>query len=554
MPYQSLYLRYRPQTFEQVIGQDHVCQTFRNALAQGKTAHAYLFCGPRGTGKTTTARILAKALCCTRSDGPTPDPCGECDACVGIRDGTLLDVVELDAASNRGIDEVRNLREIIGYQPTWARSKVFIIDEVHQMTREAFNALLKTLEEPPDHAFFILATTDPQKVPVTILSRCQRFDFHRVPLMEIAALLRRISDAEHFNADKAALAAIARLADGCVRDAITTLDQVVAYTGGNVSVAAVNEIVGAPGLDLLFDLSDIVARGAAADVFPYVERLAMEGKSYTQVLEALVVHFRNLLVSRLGAATEQALEADRATVGRYAEESQRIETERLATAARRLGRTLDDMRWNGQHRVLTEMALVEIAGGCGTEPVAAVAPARPDAAQPPAKTPRPRRAKAPEAAAPAEPEPSPPPPAPEEDPAAPDAPPPEPAPAPPPPRAPESPWERVVDTVANARPALAATLRGSIATEAEGKVTVAFKSRFQLDGFEECLAGESGRLIRDAVASEYGPNAEVTGELTEGPAPKRGRRKTPGGTASPVEMVLGIFEGSEPIEESTDPE
>ncbi|MBD3177448.1 MAG: DNA polymerase III subunit gamma/tau, partial [Armatimonadia bacterium] len=363
MAYQSLYLKYRPQAFEDVIGQEHVCQTLRNALAGGKVAHAYLFCGPRGTGKTTSARILAKALCCTSADGPTPDPCGECDACLAVRENRLLDVVELDAASNRGIDEVRNLKEVIGYQPTWARFKIFIIDEVHQMTKEAFNALLKTLEEPPEHAFFVLATTDPQKVPVTILSRCQRFDFRRVPLPQIIGLLSRISDAEGFEYQEAALATIARLADGCVRDAITTLDQVVAYTDGQVSVEAVNSVMGGAGFDLLFELSDILARGAAHEVFPFVERLISQGRSCAQVLEELLRHLRNLLIARLGAASETGLEADAETVKRYVEQSSQFDEATLASAIGRVGRALEELRWNGQHRIVTEVTLASIAGG-----------------------------------------------------------------------------------------------------------------------------------------------------------------------------------------------
>lgn len=531
MAYQSLYLKYRPQTFDDVIGQDHVCQTLRNALSAGKVAHAYLFCGPRGTGKTTSARLLAKALCCLRSDGPTPEPCGVCDACVAIRENRLLDVVELDAASNRGIDEVRNLKEVIGYQPTWARYRIFIIDEVHQMTKEAFNALLKTLEEPPDHAFFVLATTDPQKVPVTILSRCQRFDFRRVPMPQVIGLLGRICQAEGFDCQEAALATIARLADGCVRDAITTLDQVVAYSGGSVTVEAVNAVLGGAGFDVLFELTDILARHAAQEVFPFVERLVSEGRSCAQVLEELLRHLRNLLVARLGAATETGLEADAETVRRYVEQSSHFDEATLAAAIGRVGRALEELRWNGQHRIVTEVALASIAGGFLTTQTAVAAPAAPPTphgARPPAHeaTVRP---------APEPPDPEPPP----EDEAGASA---------------ENPvasdeWQRAVLAIHNARPALGAQLGQSTAIESGDELIVSVPGSFQLDKLMDALDDPEGRaLIESNVAKVYGRPLTIKTELGAVP-PKARQQAATGGRASAVDLVLEMFEGSRPLDD-----
>jgi DNA polymerase III subunit gamma/tau len=540
MGYQSLYLKYRPQVFDDVVGQDHVCQTLRNALAQGKVAHAYLFCGPRGTGKTTTARILAKALCCANADGPTPDPCGVCDACTGIRDGSLLDVVELDAASNRGIDEVRNLKEIIGFPPSWTRCKVFIIDEVHQMTREAFNALLKTLEEPPDHAFFILATTDPQKVPITILSRCQRFDFRRVGLRDMAGLLGRISEKESIEAPQPALLAISRLADGCVRDAITALDQVAAYSGGRVTVDAVNEIAGAPSADLLFELCGVLARREAAEVFSFVERITQEGKSYGQVLESLLMHLRNLLVTRLGAGTEETLECDAATVELYREQAALFDNPQLAEAIRQVSRALDELRWNGQHRIVTEVTLATIAVG-------AVAPAA-AAAPPPARPPAPKPAAAPKAPpAPARaPEPTPEPPEAAE---AYDEP--EPEPEPPasdepsePPSAPaaSTEWQRAVLAISQARPSLAAALRESRADAAGQRLLVQFASRSHLGFFERALADPDAQpAILEAVRQAFGRDLQVAAQL-QGDA-DAAREKRPA-ERSLLEETLDLFPGS----------
>ncbi|MDH7571083.1 MAG: DNA polymerase III subunit gamma/tau, partial [Armatimonadota bacterium] len=247
--YVSLYRKYRPQRFGDLVGQEQITRILQNALESGRVAHAYLFCGPRGTGKTTTARLLAKALNCEK--GPTRDPCNVCVPCQRIAAGSALDVIEIDAASNRGIDDIRELRDKVKYTPAEARYKVYVIDECHMLTTEAFNALLKTLEEPPPHVLFVLATTDPQKVPATILSRCQRLDFRRGAVNDLVARLAVVAKGEGLQVDEEALLLIARAGDGSWRDAISVLEQVVAFGNGRITAEAVRSILGSVSADLI---------------------------------------------------------------------------------------------------------------------------------------------------------------------------------------------------------------------------------------------------------------------------------------------------------------
>ena len=240
---QALYRKWRSQTFDEVVGQEHVMQTLRNALRENRVAHAYLFSGPRGTGKTSTARILAKALNCSAPEAERP--CNQCPTCVAITEGRMLDLIEIDAASNNSVDDVRELRDKVGFRPSEGRYKIYIVDEVHMLSTSAFNALLKTLEEPPPHTRFILATTEPHKIPATVLSRCQRFDFRRIPAPEIAGHLQHIVAAEGFRAEPDALLAIARSAQGCMRDAISLLDQMLSYGSTTVTLAQVQQVLGA---------------------------------------------------------------------------------------------------------------------------------------------------------------------------------------------------------------------------------------------------------------------------------------------------------------------
>jgi DNA polymerase-3 subunit gamma/tau len=292
--YVSLYRRFRPQTFTEVVGQDHVTRTLRNAIAAGRTSHAYLFCGPRGTGKTTVAKVLAKALNC--KEGPTPDPCGRCEACIRIRDGRSMDVIEIDAASNRGIDEIRDLRERVKFAPVEERYKVYIIDEVHMLTQEAFNALLKTLEEPPQRVVFILATTEPQRVLPTILSRCQRFDFRRLTISELSGQVSRVAEVEGIELSKDAIRLIATGAQGAARDALGLLEQCAAYTGGEVTYDHAVAALGVAGFRKVVEFSDAVIQGDLAAALTLVRELIDSGHDPALFLRDVLEHFRNLLV------------------------------------------------------------------------------------------------------------------------------------------------------------------------------------------------------------------------------------------------------------------
>ena len=260
--YVPLYRKWRSQDFDEIVGQGFIVQTLKNAIRSGRVSHAYLFSGPRGTGKTSTARIFAKALNCVK--GPTDNPCGVCDQCVKIRDGHAVDTIEIDAASNRGIDEIRDLREKVRYTPVEGRYKVYIIDEVHMLTSEAFNALLKTLEEPPKHAVFMLATTEPQKVPVTIASRCQRLDFRRLSAEEVSGQIKKIAKAEKIDIADDAVAIIARNCEGAMRDAISLFDQLISFAGKTIKRDDVVALLGTAGTDLMFEFADALGKRMSA--------------------------------------------------------------------------------------------------------------------------------------------------------------------------------------------------------------------------------------------------------------------------------------------------
>ncbi len=295
MSYLVLARKYRPQTLEEVFGQEHVTRTLASAIARGRVHHAFLLCGARGVGKTTTARILAKAVCCEK--GPTPTPCDACPACDEIRRGQAIDVVELDAASNRGIDEIRVLRESIVYAPARLRRKVVILDEAHMLTKEAFNALLKTLEEPPAHALFIFATTDPQKMPVTILSRCQRYDFRLVPAALIAAHLGEIARKEGLEVEPAALPVVARAAQGSVRDALSLFDQVIAYAGaGVITRASAVEVLGVADRAALLTLAGAVLQRDVAAALGVIEEQVSRGADVPTLSRAITGIWRDLCV------------------------------------------------------------------------------------------------------------------------------------------------------------------------------------------------------------------------------------------------------------------
>jgi len=296
MAYTVLARRYRSGTFDEVIGQEHIAQTLKKAITSGRIAHAYLFCGTRGTGKTSTARILAKCLNCLKFDAPTAEPCNQCESCLGISRGDDIDVIEIDAASNTGVDNVRDIIENSRYRPSRSRFKVYIIDEVHMLSKSAFNALLKTLEEPPSHVKFILATTEPEKVLPTILSRCQRYDFRNIPTREIAAHLKDICEKEKIKADEDALLLVAKAGAGSMRDSLSLLDRLLSIGESQLTTDLIEQMLGMPKSQLVFDLAQAIGAGDVKTVLKSASAMIQNGLSPDTLIASLVEHLRNLLI------------------------------------------------------------------------------------------------------------------------------------------------------------------------------------------------------------------------------------------------------------------
>jgi DNA polymerase-3 subunit gamma/tau len=365
--YLVLARKWRPQTFNDLVGQEHVCRTLQNAIESGRVAHAFLFTGARGVGKTTAARILAKALECEQ--GQKTEPCNVCPACTAITAGNAVDVFEIDGASNTGVDDIRELRENIKYLPSSCRFKIFIIDEVHMLSTSAFNALLKTLEEPPPHVKFIFATTEPHKVPVTILSRCQRFDFKRIPLQKIAARLRYISEQENIAVSDVALTAIARKGDGSMRDSLSTLDQVLAFCGDTVSDDEVTNLLGVVDRRLLLATSEAVFARDCEAVLDIVKQVDDNGYNIRQYCQELISHFRNLTMVCLTKNSSELLDL---AEGELAEITGQAGCTRVEDLQRHLSVLLKaeiEMAASGFSRLILEMALVKM---CSLLPVVPV--------------------------------------------------------------------------------------------------------------------------------------------------------------------------------------
>lgn len=355
MAYVALYRKWRPQGFDSLVGQEAVRTALTNALETGRIAHAYLFAGPRGTGKTSTAKILAKAVNCEH--GPTPNPCNKCQNCVRINDGTSMDVFEIDAASNRGIDEIRDLREKVAFTPVNGRYKVYIIDEVHMLTTEAFNALLKTLEEPPPHVIFILATTEPHKIPATIHSRCQRFDFKRVTDSDIVKRLREVADGSGIAADDDALQLIAVQADGGMRDALSLLDQ-CGVMAERVSAETVRSVLGIVGREALRELVKAVGEGNVPKALELLEALLAGGKDVKQIITELAEYLRAVLLYKASPEYREIYLTD--TKEAIAAMEGLFSTDRLMAAQERLHQCMLELRQSVRGRIAAEMCLFDL--------------------------------------------------------------------------------------------------------------------------------------------------------------------------------------------------
>src|SRR5690349_18479054 len=367
MTYQVIARKWRPQTFTDLVGQEHVTNTLANAIKNNRVAHAYIFSGARGVGKTTAARILAKAMNCVK--GPTAEPCGECDSCKEIAAGTSLDVIEIDAASNRGIDQIRELREMVRYAPAASRSKVVILDEAHMLTGEASNALLKTLEEPPDRVVFVMATTQPEDLVDTIRSRSQHFHFRALTFAEIAGRLEEIAKKEHLKIEPGAMAVIARMAEGSLRDALSLLEQARAYCGDTIPDKEVRELLGVVPEDALEELVQAIAEGSADRALGLVHTFQKEGRNLQHFCREAIRHMRNLLIARTCGADSDLIAATRDQRPALAKAAAAFSEEDLTRFFQILLQTDDDLRRKPDPRVHLEMGLLRLINASRLAPL-----------------------------------------------------------------------------------------------------------------------------------------------------------------------------------------
>ena len=359
MSYLVLARKWRPQNFDEVEGQEHITRTLKNAVKMGRVPHALLFSGPRGVGKTTMARLLAKALNCEK--GATENPCQECSSCKEITKGSSMDVLEIDGASNTGVDDVRQLRESVQYRPSSSRYRIYIIDEVHMLSRGAFNALLKTLEEPPEHVFFIFATTEPHKVPLTIQSRCQRFDFRRIAIKAIVSRLKQIAGSEGIKIQDSGLGLIARQAEGSMRDAISILDQAVSFTGKEISDEKLNELLALVSREHLFNLTRALVMGQARPALEILDLVYEQGYDLKQFLKELIEHFRNLIVAKFVVDDTALVELNDAEIAELKAQANLANEEALGMIFEFLLQAEERMARTEHPKVVLELALVKSA-------------------------------------------------------------------------------------------------------------------------------------------------------------------------------------------------
>jgi len=355
---QALYREYRPRRFEDVLGQDHIVNTLRNQIKNNNIGHAYLFSGTRGTGKTSTAKIFSRAVNCLNNiDG---SPCNECEICRGLLDGSIMDVIEMDAASNRGVNDIRELRDKVAYPPSSASYKVYIIDEVHMLTQEAFNALLKTLEEPPKHLIFILATTEPEKIPQTILSRCQRFDFKRITTELIIENMKKITDSLALNVEEDALKLIARNADGGMRDALSLLDQCISFSDGDMKYEDALEILGIVNLDVVFSMVDSIVARSIEDILLTIDKMLGDGRDVHQFIRDIIKHFRDLMIVKTFKNSSRLVEVDGPTMEKYEAQARELRLDYIVKILEILTEVDTKAKNSTEPRVLLEMAMIKI--------------------------------------------------------------------------------------------------------------------------------------------------------------------------------------------------
>ena len=357
--HKALYRAYRPQTFKDVVGQEHIIKTLKNQIENGNVGHAYLFCGTRGTGKTSTAKIFARAVNCI--DSVNEEPCNECEVCKDILNDNIMDVIEIDAASNNSVDDVREIRENVKYTPAKCKYKVYIIDEVHMLSQGAFNALLKTLEEPPSYVIFILATTEPHKIPATILSRCQRFDFKRVTVQDMSSRMKEICEDVNIDVDERALNLIARNSQGALRDALSILDQCMSFSDDKIEYKDVVDLLGTVNIEQLFEMAEYVIKEDTKKCLEILNEFVIWGKDIKNLIDDLIDHFRNLMICKVSTELDEIISLPEETIEQLKAQSNLIETNDIIRILNILSEAQDNIKSSSNPRVLAEVSIMKLS-------------------------------------------------------------------------------------------------------------------------------------------------------------------------------------------------